>query len=300
MTGETQGAPSPAPPIFSKLVTSDEFHPPQIPEAMANLHINLARGLPNLRVRKPTARPMFIVAGGPSLKETFPELLRRLGREPKPRILAVNDVYDWLYERGVVADYFAMKEVAPWPKEFLRYPRPQTEFLMSSLSNPMCFDRLKGFNVTLWHAPTAPEKTTKAVNQLPGYCEAIVAHDPHAIIVGGGEAISIMAINLGYALGHRRFEMFGVDGCYPDDPEADSHVCMNRRPRGVCKIRVGEDGRVFDSHYYLARQADDLRRVCLHIGHMFRLKCHGDGLVQHVHRLIAPHEYEDGDGRAAA
>lgn len=274
------GAVSGPPPSFKEFRVDDAFHTPQLGDALDHVRENCARGLPFLKLRpENNGRTLCIVGGGPSLTDTFSQVRDRAHRGDCD-IIAINDTYDWLAERGVVARYFAMMEIDRWPVQFLRMANRLTTYYLADIAHPSGFDRLQdGFDVRVWH-PWIGKDETRASREI--WADA----DPDGPVVLGGEAIAVRAINLGWALGFRDFEMYGVDGCYRD---GESHVYFDRR---VNPDEVWYAGRAFRAPYYLARQANDLRRFCLNCHALFNLRCFGDGLVQHVHRTGWPDQYE--------
>lgn len=279
MTLQTMGEAS-GPPL-TPLVTSDLMHTPQLEDCLDNALVNCRKGLSPIAVLPQNMGTFTICAGGPSLKG-FVNQIRDKQKYEDAFIFAVNDTYDYLFEHGIVPDAFAMCEIAPWPKDFLVHAVNSTAYYMCSIANPSAVDRLKDFKVKIWHVSASDED----VAFKHRYEKIVEKYYPGTIYVGGGEAVSLKAINLGMVLGFRNFEMYGVDGCYRNGET--SHAYMNR-PYEPLQVECA--GRRFTAPYYLARQADDLRRMCLAWHPAFKLRCFGDGLVQHMHRTGWPEQY---------
>lgn len=260
--------------------TSDDFSAWQADAARAQIRQNVAwckaRNIPTLTWTdfKERTEPIAIVGGGPSLADTEMDL-RDLIAERGAKVIAINDAHDWLMERGIVPDFFAMHEIEPWPNEFLRHANDTTVYYLASFAHPSAFERLEGRKIVLFHSYGGI-----------GEPELLKEIDPGHPIVCGAEAMAIRAINLMWVSGWTDFDMFGVDGCYR--PGEQTHAYFDRK-RTPMKITCA--GRDFVSPYYLARQANDLRRFVENCGHMFTLTTHGDGLVQHLHRTMAPDRY---------
>ena len=265
---------------------SDEMSPGVIPLAFSNIRTNCARGLPTLRWQKARPEELLICGGGPSIKESLPVLREEIAKGGK--VFAINDTYDWLIENDIIPDYFGMCEIEPWPIEFVKYPHKDTVFCLPSLADVGAFERLKDYEILLWHCGTAMgEESEVGKASKDGNVE---------LLIYGGEAMSIRAVSFGSVLGFRRFQMFGVDGSGTEG--ASSHVYHDRQKDDVpgCKLTFGQfwhAGRIFWSHHCYARQMLDLIRYCRMYGHMFTLKTHGDGLVQHAHRMAFPDQYSD-------
>lgn len=262
---------------------SDEMHGPAIPMAMENIRANCARGLPTLKWQS-KARPetMLICGGGPSIKEHIGTLKDEIAKGGK--VFAINDTHDWLLDQGITPDYFGMCEIEPWPVDFITKPQKETTYCLPSLAHTTAFDRLQDFNVLLWHC-------WMGIGEDP---EIIKAGSDNQLLISGGEAMSIRAIPLSMVMGYRNFQMFGVDGSFPED--APTHAYYDRRkdiPDAILHPReFWHGGKVFWSHHCYARQMLDLIRYCRIHGHMFTLKCHGDGLVQHAHKMAFPQQYD--------
>lgn len=272
---------------FSDMV-SDEMHPPAIPMAMENIRANCARGLPTLRWQKPqlledgTPRSLLICAGGPSIKQNMDLLRSQIERGGK--VFAINDTYDWLIDQDIVPDYFGMCEIEPWPHDFVTKARKETLFCLPSPAHTSAFERLAEFNILLWHCWLGiGEDDELQKSSLDGKTE---------LMISGGEAMSIRAISIGNVLGYRDVQMFGVDGSFEDV----SHVYYHRADLDSGVLNVWHAGRIFKTHYCYARQMYDLLRFCKVQQHLFRLRCHGDGLVQWMHRNAFPEQYEDDRG----
>lgn len=283
-----EGPLAPPSPFEQGFQTSDHMHTPQIDEALENVRINCAReDVPDLEVAEPHDGTLMICGGGPSLKDTIEQVEQRYLKGY--RIIAINDTYDFLRERGIIPDYFAMAEIAPWPKAFLERAHVGTAYYLADIAHHSCYERLKGYNVIRWHLGVMEDDAF-----YEPYRDVIKSHFKRWHTIGGGEAVSTKAIALGSAWGFRDFEMYGVDGCYREGHS--SHAYLHRFTSWPELITCA--GRQFLAPYYLARQADDIRRMCELWGDQFKLRCYGDGLVQHMHRAYWPSMYrgEDADG----
>lgn len=250
----------------------DAFNPEQEDECLNNMRENAKWGFPTVKMTPPHHQTMVIVGGGPSLKANL-DYLRHLPKTHK--IFCVNDVHDYLIEEGITPWAFGIMEVAPWSREFLIHAKRGIRYYLASMCHPTMFERLKKLNVIVWHAQSDIGE------------EPIIREDyGDWIIIPGAEAMSVRAVNLGMTLGFRNFEMVGVDSSFEDR----SHVYMDNDHLET--VTVTCNGRDFKTKAYLARQADDFRRFLGSCGHMFKLKCHGDGLIQHIHRSLYPEIYE--------
>jgi hypothetical protein len=287
ITAEPEAGTSP-PPAFTvpfASLYSTEMSEHQIPDALSHMRENSKRPLPRLKFGNYRPDTLLICAGGHSIKENL-DLLRQKHDAGNP-IIAINDTYDWLVEQGIVPEMFAFCEIDPWPKEFVKHARKETTFYVPSLAHSSALDRLKDFNVVLWHLWMGIGENEE------------VCGEKSPLLIGGGESMAMRCPNLGIVLGFRNMEMFGVDGSFPAG--AATHVYHDRRnntdvPGCTLAPGIGNfwyHGRVFESHYCYARQAIDLHKFCSIWQHTFRLKVHGDGFVAYVHRTNFPQQYQE-------
>jgi hypothetical protein len=255
------------PPRLFADICSDKHSPHQVDEALEHIRINLARYLPEVPIGNPREKPLLIVGSGPSLADTLDVL-----RNTEGDILAINEAHDWLLDNGVRPNYYGQMEISPWPKDVLTKPQQDCVYLLPSMSAPENFDRLEGYHVAVWHAWTGigEEKL------LPG-----------KMIVSGSGVFSVRAISLGMLMGYRKFEMFGCDGSFREK----THVDRDRDVARSDALDVEYLGKKYKSAHYLMKGVYDLQRYCGNFNHWFSLKCHGEGLMQTMHRDCFPQQY---------
>lgn len=253
-----------------KLSFTSDFLEAQVGECLGNLKATLARGLPSIKaVEQPHDGTMLIVGTGPSLAGQLDRL-----REATGFILAVNEAHDYLIENGITPHGWIFNEVSAWATNLVSKEAPGCRYFVASQCAAPVFEALKGRDVMLWHA-------WQDIGEGPLITEA---ENCDAKLIGGGCTPTLRGICLGMVLGYRKFETFGVDGCY----QTNSHVAYTQeRPdwNGEAHIEVTCAGRTFKTVGYLARQAFDWIEFLKRHGHGFKLWMHGDGLMQHIHRM---------------
>lgn len=253
-----------------KLTFTSDFLESQVEECLGNLKSSLGRGLPSIKeVTAPHDGTMLIVGTGPTLAAQIETL-----RQASGFILAVNEAHDYLIDNGIIPHGWIFTEVSPWEKNLVRNEAPGCRYYVASQCAPSTFDYLQGRDIMLWHA-------WQDIGEGPLITEAELCD---AKLIGGGCTPSLRAICLGMVLGYRKFETFGVDGCY----DTNSHVAYEaeRTDWGAeAHLDVVCVGRKFKTVGYLARQAHDFIEFLKRHGHGFTMKMHGDGLMQHIHRI---------------
>jgi len=257
---------------FSKLKTGINTPTTKLIE---NINTNVRRQLPQLRIYQPQDREICIVAGGPSLADTWDEYLAC--REAGATTLAVNGVYKYLLDRDITPGIFAMLDAREWNKRFVEETHRDTKHFIASQCHPAIFDALSDRETFIWHAPIpAPKGESKK-----SWCEgrklyrSYYLNDRSYLIVPGGVTVTAKTIMLAYWLGFRKIHMFGFDSCwmggkdhaYPQPENADKNI----------RFRLGE--RWFECAPWMAHQADSFFRLVVNLPENLNLQVHGDGLI---------------------
>lgn len=256
--------------LLIKLEFTGDFAANQRDDALANIRASKERGLPFIsEMAEPHDGVMAIVGNGPSLTETFEEL-----RDKDWFILSVNGAHDFLIERGIEPDGWAFIEVDRWGEPLCVLPSRQCTYYIASQCHPEIFESLSDRNIVLWH-----------LWQDIGEAELLKQYESLPLLIGGGTAPTLRAINLGMVLGYRKFEMFGVDGSYLEN----SHASVTGQRfdwKDHSDLDVICAGRRFLTKGYLAHQARDFDLFYRRHGHLFDMNFHGDGLIPHIHRTL--------------
>ena len=230
------------------------------------------RGLPVLDTRYAAHRNIAtICGGGPSLEDTYDKII-------KGNVVAVNGSHDWLVAHGVIPNVCVLLCPVEYLLDAFAFtPRHDVHYFVASLCHDNTFDRLKGFDVTLWHA------------SFP----APIAIDPllpkGALQIAGGGFVSLRAINLMYVLGFRRFHLHALDSSHRrlDSGAINHHVYAQARDDEGSKEPEIIDG--YPTFLALHAQVSDFFRTVDSFempGHdPIEFTLHGDGLLQHAWKL---------------
>lgn len=163
---------------------------------LANLKLNLARGLPVLTKETPAHdRPLLVVGSGPSIAD--PPILSKINTWPGD-IWAINGAYDFLLENDIVPEGFFGIDPLPGLADYVRNAQEYTTFYIASMCDPSVFDALHGRKVLLWHACAE---------------DAGIFPEGHKVVYGGTTAVT-RAPFLAYGLGYRNINLIGVDSSY--------------------------------------------------------------------------------------
>ena len=244
-------------------------------EMNANVEATLARGYTSYMdlIDKAGTGDLSIVGSGPSLRETWGEL--------RGDVLAINQAIGYLLDNGIVPRWAMLWDASQLVEQFA-VPHPDVTYLMASHCHPENFRRLLagGARVVLWHAQASAGE------------EPIIYRDNkrtgrQSLMVCGASLVALRAFSLVLGLGYRTIHTFGYDACW--GPDGQSHAYYDR-PHVTFEVHCA--GRTFVTNALMARKAQEFGLLIRASGHLFNLRTHGDGLIQHIHRTLCPGLYE--------
>jgi hypothetical protein len=226
----------------------------------------MARGLPRVRACRPHGHKMSVLAGGPSLTDTYDRA--------EGYLAAVNGSLAWLLERDVTPNACGVLDAGAHIPDIIE-ARQGVNYFIASICHPALFDKLIGADchVVLWHPSGDPR------------CEELLqTADPEGwFAVGGGCTMGLRWFNLGYVCGFRDFAFHGLDSSFRDGA---THVYPDRADT---KERITIGGR--ETRLNFVAQARDFFAVLERFGQndMERtsIEIFGEGLLQDAvdHRL---------------
>jgi len=137
-----------------------------------------------------------LIGYGPSLVDTWKDIQRP--------IMTMSGAHDFLIGKGVIPDFHCETDPRKHKVRMLT-PHSGVTYLMASVCHPEMWEKLKGFNVALWHAVSGPWTV-----------DWVKKYDPDTLLVSGGSCMGLVAIHLAGCLGFNHFELHGYDGSYRD------------------------------------------------------------------------------------
>lgn len=246
-------------------------------DMLANMRSSLARGLPEVTPCKPHGLTLSVAGGGPSLADTYQEM--------DGYIAAVNGSLAFLLSRDTKpgASYACGILDAGEHIADMIVADKQVRYYVASICNPKVFDKLKDCDVRLWHV------TPQSMQDPDGMTAILNEHSKNWMAIGGGCTMGLRWINLGYALGFRKFHLHGLDSsfrkgsthAYPDRADTKDRVEFNgweTRPNFLAQL--------YDFFGVLNRMRGfDLDPI--------EIKVFGDGLLQEQYREYLAHKGPD-------
>lgn len=234
----------------------------EIPPTVFRRYIleNHERGLEEIVPSEARDGPLYIVASGPSLADTWAELKDRPGE-----IWALNAAFDWLCKKGIRPDYGV--SLAP-ENPVLNYYQESGDgdkYLFASQTHPRLVDRVleRGGKVTFWHA-AFPEEWDMPI--------------PKENLIYGAGTIGTRVFDLAWVLGWRDVHVLGMDGCNSPDDRIAVETPMYDDKRHFLRTYVC-NGRAFVALSSHARQAEDFGSIIRPLIGM-NVTLYGDGLLQ--------------------
>lgn len=218
-------------------------------------------------------RRALLVCYGPSLKENWEQIIED-AKEGDADIISVSGAHDWLIAKGIVPRFHLECDPRPHKADNIARPIDGVTYLLASCASPVLFEKLKGGDISLWHASS--EHNIRLINEF----------EPDAWVAGSGGSVGLRSIGLFYELGYRNFTIYGMDCSLSGDDEwAGPHAQKN----GYKKHPVHDaycKGRKFLTTKVLASYATsffDIMRTMPDISY----KLYGDGLLASMVKLYA-------------
>ncbi len=245
-------------PLFLTVVvvsnTSDE-------ELERRIRINSAKDLPWLQMVPAHALTATIVGGGPSAED---HLIKIRWRKRLGHIFALNGASQWLRKNGITPDYQVIADAQPETASLVD-PRAGAH-LFASQVDPATMDAAE--SPTVWHLALEhietlfpPEKVKRG-----GYA-----------LTGGGSSVGVSALCVAYAMGYRKFELFGFDSSHRD---GHSHAYSQPMNEFMPCVDVKWGDKTYYASVAMKAQAEKFQVTARELQRLgCTIKVHGDGLL---------------------
>lgn len=219
--------------------------------------------VPNLRGSIYQPATMVFVAGGPSLKRFVEEIRDKCSDDLAYDVYTSNKTCQWMLVNGMRPKYHVIIDPMERKKEDLAYEADDVTMVLGLQCHPAVFDEAKARGrkcLKFLAASTTRKNATQS--DAEAALAAATAKNPELIAIGGGSMCGTRMIYLAHALGYRRLEFYGLDGCSEMLPNGVVNNYAYPKPRGETIIEVvAANGRKFHSTASFARQADELVKL---------------------------------------
>jgi hypothetical protein len=231
-----------------------------------NIRKNITKGLPQVQPYETQwDKTVGIVLGGPTLKETFPDLLEK--KKNGMPVVAVNGSYQYCIKNGLFPSGMIMLDSREFNNRFVLPLTEGCKYFISSQCHPSVFENLKDSKVWIWHC--AGDDNFDLLKEVYG-------EEYYPIM--GGATVALRAVHLLRMLGFPKFEMYGFDSCII----GEHHAYEQPENDGEEVLNVVVSGREFlctAAHYHQAKEFVDM---IAKTGEYYDLAVHGDGLISHI------------------
>lgn len=187
--------------IIPRVLAQFPVKPVVSAEAMLeNMKSALGRGLPEIEMCCENGHTLSVVAGGPSLADTYKEL--------SGYIAAINGSLGFLLDKGIVPNACGVFDPGQHMADVVQ-PDRRVRYFVASICAPRLFDKLikARCHVELWH-PSGHDLHEAYLREM---------RPDSWLMIGGGHTMGLRWINLGYVFGFRTFRMHGLDSSFKDD-----------------------------------------------------------------------------------
>jgi hypothetical protein len=243
-----------------------------IDERWGQVEQSMARITKRINPTGPHSRRAILACYGPSLIEHIPRIKMEV-QEADCDVISVSGAHDYLLEHGIVPTYHVECDPRPHKADNMEKGHPDVQYLIGSVVHPVLFDKLEGFDVSLWHVADS--------EHAPRLFEC--GERPQHLITGGG-SVGLRSVSLLYSLGYRDFSIYGMDCSFADDGKqwAGKHA---GKQKDQMVIKADCEGRVFHTSPVLLSYATDFIEMIQKMDAAIRI--YGDGLLPTMCRLHA-------------
>ena len=231
-----------------------------------NIKNNIQRGLPQVEPYETQwDKVVGIALGGPTLKETFPDLLEKR-RDGMP-VISINGSHKYCIDNGLTPSGMIMLDSREFNNRFVYPLVDDCKYFISSQCHPSVFENLRGNKVWIWHC--AGDDNFDLLQKPYG--------EKYYPIMGGA-TVALRAVHLLRMLGFHKFEMHGFDSCIIGDHHAYKQS-ENDDEEVLDVVVSGKEFRCTAAHYHQAKEFVDMISKT---GEHYDLAIHGDGLISHI------------------
>ncbi len=284
---------------FHALTYENKWDPKLVIPAAENIKHAATLGLKELEMEPVRRGKIIIVGSGPSVLDHI-EKIREFKSDPANQVFAVNRAHGLLIKNGIIPDGALVFEIEKRAYEFLEGPQDSCTYYICSICDPYAFEQLKNNKCYVWHCWSDIWEHLKALHEGFGK-RSETGQIAAPLMVGGGFTTFLRTLTVGFILGWRDFELFGVESSYEHEHTHFFGTPDYGGERMPCYAKVlnptpenPQGLKKYESKAYLIRQADEFRAHCEAWHKDFKLRVWGNGLLPDMHRHLYPRMYEGG------
>lgn len=223
-----------------------------------------------------------IVGAAPSVRDYIDDIKKFTGED---MIISLNGAHNFLVESGIPPRIHILFEIDLERVEDSTGGPPHKDvyYYICSHCNQSIFKQLRSHHKVLWHCFDEP----------PEYQAFVLKLFPKEFMLGGGFVTFFRAVNIGWILGFRQFELFGCDCSFEGEiSHYEGYHTKSTEQKMVVAAGAKDNYRVFNTTPTLSFLANEIIRFCDTNQRGITLKVNGDGLLRHMHQMEYPELYQ--------
>jgi len=238
----------------------------------SNIATNIRRDHEQVWPHQEQETIVAIVGGGPSLVKHLDTL--REAQKEGAKVVALANTAHLLVQHNIRPSAHILLDGKPNNANFI-VDDLDCKYFVASQCDTSVFDKLEalGRKVYIWHA----------VNNDQEFKEI---HDHYGkwVPIQGGPTIMLRALRLFSVLGYYKFDLYGFDSCVID---GQHHAYEQESANDENAVKIGCNGKEFSVRAVDIQQAMEFIKTVKHFGQNWKLRVHGDGLIEHMIRTGA-------------
>jgi len=231
-----------------------------------NIRVNIKSGIPQVEPHETQDKVIGLAVGGPTLKETFPDLLYK--KKNGMPVVTVNGTHKYCMDNGLAPSAMVMLDSREFNSRFVNPLVKDCKYFISSQCHPSVFDNLKDYKTWIWHCAGDEDNEDLLKEQ----------YGNNYFPVMGGSTVTLRAIHLFRMLGFSKFEVYGFDSCIIDQHHAYDQK-ENDDEQVMDVVVANREFKCTAAHYH---QAKEFVQMIIKTGEYYDLAVHGDGLISHI------------------
>lgn len=230
-------------------------------QLLDHLKSAVARDIPHFSPSPQNDHEIALIGSAPSIKGQV-ETIRKL-RSDGVYIMAIKAAHDFLIEHDIIPHLAIMVDPQPHIIKCFKHKHPEVFYLIASQCNPEVFDYFKDCKSVLWHLLTGKEGEKEVFNG--------------EIALGGGSTSGMRAMTLAWAMGFRKFHMFGYDSSLSDKELKIDGTTFEHEP-----MVLWIDGKQFLTNPAMAAQTTEFEKVMNSFKGQIQVRLYGEGAIPWV------------------
>lgn len=221
-----------------------------------------------------------LVGSAPSVR-TQVQKLKSMRKNPKYIFFGIKGGHDFLVENKIQPHFgLAVDPLEKIHRENFLKDAKDCKYFIASQCHPTLFDSLieRGKKIIIWHLATTNLGEWTREEGSPVY---------RHYLIPGGSTSGLRAMVLAFAMGFRRFHLFGYDSCLSGTlRKVNGEEYHDKKADGSDKaVSMVVGGKKFIADPAMASQANEFQEL---LKSMYRtddpfvVKGYGEGLIQHI------------------